>query len=718
MAAGEGGADSLPPPSSSLPGPHPGPERALEEAVASGSLSLAGRRLRHFPGGAARRWDLSDTTQADLSRNRFAEVPEDACHLMSLEGLSLYHNCLRSLPPAMANLQALTHLNVSRNQISALPACLCHLPLKVLIASNNKLSSLPEDIGSLGSLRQLDVSSNELRSLPGSMGGLERLRDLNVRRNQITVLPEELGELPLVRLDFSCNLVTRLPVCFRHLRHLQCLLLENNPLQSPPAQVCLKGKIHIFKYLNTEACGKGRPGLAELAQGRPAAFGTCLPDDFYPARQHGGLDSGFHSVDSGSKRWSGNESTDEFSDLSFRIAELARDPKQLREKRGGAGDAGEVEQIDYIDSSVNGEEEEEEDSLVEEEAMGGPPPAGRAGKAWSGFPGLAPHEEPQKHTRIPSQRVGAGEPGLMAGRGGSGAGSARPEFSAEERRRPELLQLWQERERQQQQQQPPPSRWTDSGSSSLAEKGGGLPPPKQPCGQGAEPPAGSPRHSPRSADPPRLCQSSTGASLATPRNGSVAQRPSSFLFRSSSQKGVQRSLDSPSPELSSPARCRTGTQASDERQLLAQLRKAIESHLNITLAEDLGEALADGVILCQLANRLCPRSVPFIHVPSPAVPKLNAAKSRKNLQGFLAACRQLGIPEVSLCGAPDIALLLQGNVRGFLCPLEALLLLLHPAAPLAPPGHLAGFAVFYACVMLLLYFAYCQLCGLFFCCCC
>lgn len=47
----------------------------------------------------------------------------------------------------------------------------------------------------------------------------------------------ELAELPLVRLDFSCNLVTRLPVCFRLLRHLQCILLENNPLQFPPAQV-------------------------------------------------------------------------------------------------------------------------------------------------------------------------------------------------------------------------------------------------------------------------------------------------------------------------------------------------------------------------------------------------------------------------------------------------------------------------------------------------
>lgn len=39
-------------------------ERALEEAAATGRLSLAGRRLRCFPDSAAQRWDLSDTTQA------------------------------------------------------------------------------------------------------------------------------------------------------------------------------------------------------------------------------------------------------------------------------------------------------------------------------------------------------------------------------------------------------------------------------------------------------------------------------------------------------------------------------------------------------------------------------------------------------------------------------------------------------------------------------
>ncbi|XP_053115457.1 leucine-rich repeat and calponin homology domain-containing protein 4 isoform X2 [Hemicordylus capensis] len=647
MAAGEGGAESLPPPSPAPHGPLPGPERALEEAAASGSLSLAGRRLRHFPGGAARRWDLSDTTQADLSRNRFAEVPEDACQLVSLEGLSLYHNCLRSIPPAIANLQALTYLNVSRNQLASLPPCLCRLPLKVLIASNNKLAFLPEDLGALSHLRQLDVSSNELQALPASVAGLESLRDLNVRRNQLSRLPEELADLPLVRLDISCNRVARIPVCYRHLRHLQSILLENNPLQFPPAQVCLKGKIHIFKYLNIEACSRARSDLAEFTRGnRPTGFGTCLPDDFYPLRQYGGLDSGFNSVDSGSKRWSGNESTDEFSDLSFRIAELARDPKQLKERCNGAVDAGELEQIDYIDSSLNGEEEEAEVAT---------------GRPEGGSRGVASVEEQPRAGKSPLPKAGAAEHGLAAGRASSGAG-----LSGEERPRrpPEVFQLWQERERQQQQQQQQQQRplWSQAAAerrdSGLAESSSGSGSSFSQLkyrSQGSEPLAGSPRQAARHTDPAQL-QSSLAAS-PSPREPSSAQKPSSFLFRSSSsssRSSIQRSANPSSAELSSPWRLPTGWHALEERELSVQLRKAIELQLNITLAEDLAEALANGVVLCQLVNHLRPRSVPFIHVPSPAVPKLNAMKSRKNVESFLTACRQLGVPEELLCSPSHV----------------------------------------------------------------
>ena len=50
-----------------------------------------------------------------------------------------------------------------------------------------------------------------------------------------------------------------------------------------------------------------------------------------------------------------------------------------------------------------------------------------------------------------------------------------------------------------------------------------------------------------------------------------------------------------------------------------QLRMEIESRLRISLPEDISASLADGVILCHVANHVRPRAVPSIHVPSPSV---------------------------------------------------------------------------------------------------
>jgi len=77
-----------------------------------------------------------------------------------------------------------------------------------------------------------------------------------------------------------------------------------------------------------------------------------------------------------------------------------------------------------------------------------------------------------------------------------------------------------------------------------------------------------------------------------------------------------------------------------------QLRMEIESRLRISLPEDISASLADGVILCHVANHVRPRAVPSIHVPSPSVPKLNTAKCRRNVENFLLACRKIGVREV------------------------------------------------------------------------
>uniref|UniRef100_A0A8D1EFH3 Leucine rich repeats and calponin homology domain containing 1 n=1 Tax=Sus scrofa TaxID=9823 RepID=A0A8D1EFH3_PIG len=210
----------------------------------------------------------------------------ELCHFVSLEILNLYHNCIRVIPEAIVNLQMLTYLNLSRNQLSALPACLCGLPLKVLIASNNKLGSLPEEIGQLKQLMELDVSCNEITALPQQIGQLKSLRELNVRRNYLKVLPQELVDLPLVKFDFSCNKVLVIPICFREMKQLQVLLLENNPLQSPPAQV--RGSpskrsdlVCIVNMLNENAkmkmCGSSCCGAAETNPTRSHEVAGSIP---------------------------------------------------------------------------------------------------------------------------------------------------------------------------------------------------------------------------------------------------------------------------------------------------------------------------------------------------------------------------------------------------------------------------------------------------------
>ncbi|XP_065700262.1 DISP complex protein LRCH3 isoform X12 [Patagioenas fasciata] len=728
LAAPEGGSAAMPAGSAAACPPPPGPsgpgswsrslDRALEDAAASGTLSLSGRKLRDYPRASAANHDLSDTTQADFSRNRLSELPAEACHFVSLESLNLYQNCIRYIPEAVLNLQSLTFLNISRNQLSTLPVHLCNLPLKVLIASNNKLVSIPEEIGQLRQLTELDVSCNEIQTIPPQIGNLESLRDLNVRRNNLVRLPEELAELPLIRLDFSCNKITTIPVCYRNLRHLQTIMLENNPLQSPPAQICIKGKIHIFKYLNIEAC-KIAPDLPDYDR-RPMGFGSCH-EELYSSRPYGALDSGFNSVDSGDKRWSGNEPTDEFSDLPLRVAEITKEQRlrresQYQENRGSTvvtngGVEHDLDQIDYIDSCATEEEEEEmrQPKCADSESLSS------QFVAYIDQRRISNESSPVKPVSVREfQRTEDTKRYLHHNR------------DTDELRRPETLNLMQDREQHRvlrsyvdrTERPPPDSPYFLSLSShhsqvmdpelhrrhvertrqeaqlaafryeeermrtkqiqreavlDFVKQKASLSPQKQsPLDSECPFPSRRSQHTDDSAllvsdDRSTISAGSPTTQtvhLSPPYPGHAAppsyrnpsQRPESFLFRAAVRDEANKAVTSSSTRALSPAtdsadpRARQNSkQREEELELIEQLRKNIESRLKVSLPSDLGAALTDGVVLCHLANHVRPRSVPSIHVPSPAVPKLTMAKCRRNVENFLEACRRIGVPQEQLC---------------------------------------------------------------------
>ncbi|XP_036098176.1 DISP complex protein LRCH3 isoform X4 [Molossus molossus] len=720
------------PSSGTGPGPGPGSwsrslDRALEEAAITGVLSLSGRKLREFPRGAANH-DLTDTTQADLSRNRLSEIPIEACHFVSLENLNLYQNCIRYIPEAILNLQALTFLNISRNQLSTLPVHLCNLPLKVLIASNNKLVSLPEEVGHLRHLTELDVSCNEIQTIPSQIGNLEALRDLNVRRNHLVRLPEELAELPLIRLDFSCNKITTIPVCYRNLRHLQMIALDNNPLQSPPAQICIKGKIHIFKYLNIQAC-KIAPDLPDYDR-RPLGFGSCH-EELYSGRPYGALDSGFNSVDSGDKRWSGNEPTDEFSDLPLRVAEITKEQRLRRENQyqenrssvvvTNGGVEHDLDQIDYIDSCTAEEEEDEvrqpksldSDSLssqfmayIEQRRISHesspikPVPMREFQKTEdmrryshqnrvpvepSSFLSLSPSHNQVSHTDLELHR-------------------RREQLVERARREAQLAALQYEEEKIKTKQIqrdavldfvkcPFPSRRSQHTDDSALlvndDRSNAV----------SSSPATETVHSPACSFP-----------AAIQRN--QAQRPESFLFRAAVRAETSKghaspllSSSAPTADSTDPITRQNSRQREEELESIDQLRKHIEYRLKVSLPCDLGAALTDGVVLCHLANHVWPRSVPSIHVPSPAVPKLTMAKCRRNVENFLEACRKIGVPQDNLCSPSDI-LQLNLSVKRTVETLLSLGAHSEESSFVSLSIQLLGFVAFYCTLMLTLCMLY------------
>ncbi|NXV75344.1 LRCH3 protein, partial [Atlantisia rogersi] len=195
---------------------------------------------------------------------------------------------------------------------------------------------------------------------------------------------------------------------------------------------------------------------------------------------------------------------------------------------------------------------------------------------------------------------------------------------------------------------------------------------------------------------------------APPSYRNPSQRPESFLFRAAVRDEANKAFTSSPTRALSPAndsadpRVRQNSkQREEELELIEQLRKNIESRLKVSLPSDLGAALTDGVVLCHLANHVRPRSVPSIHVPSPAVPKLTMAKCRRNVENFLEACKRIGVPQDNLCSPSDI-LQLNLSVKRTVETLLSLGTDSEESSLVSLSIQLWGFVVFYCTLMLTL----------------
>ncbi|XP_035217457.1 E3 ubiquitin-protein ligase LRSAM1-like isoform X2 [Stegodyphus dumicola] len=177
-------------------------------------------------------FDLADCNLSDVPSGVFS-----MCRVFLKETLLLQNNQLTSLQGG-GSLTDLSHL-------------------QVLNLMNNKLSSLPEDIGHLTHLQDLNVENNRLKKLPVSFRNLQNLHYLNLKGNKLTAFPMSVCLLlNLQSLNICDNpKIKTLPKELGCLEFLKSLLIDAECFSYPPQDICVRGTECIMRFL-CQAIGK------------------------------------------------------------------------------------------------------------------------------------------------------------------------------------------------------------------------------------------------------------------------------------------------------------------------------------------------------------------------------------------------------------------------------------------------------------------------------
>jgi hypothetical protein len=162
---------------------------------------------------------LAGTRRLDLSCD-LTEFPDEILALAdTLEVLNLSGNRLRTLPHPLTRLHKLRVLFASDNEFTALPEvlgdcpalqmvgfkanCIAHVPaaalppaLRWLTLTDNAIGHLPTELGQRSALQKLMLAGNQLTELPHSLQAAQKLELMRVSANRLTEVPGWLTELP------------------------------------------------------------------------------------------------------------------------------------------------------------------------------------------------------------------------------------------------------------------------------------------------------------------------------------------------------------------------------------------------------------------------------------------------------------------------------------------------------------------------------------------
>ncbi|MCH5653156.1 protein kinase [Pseudomonas syringae] len=155
-------------------------------------------------------FDLADTLEVlNLSGNRLTSLPDDLYRLTRLRVLFASDNAFRHLPESIGQCQQLQIVGLKANRIEQVSAAALPPRLRWLILTDNRIESLPDELGRRPDLQKLMLAGNRLRTLPATLAQCHKLELIRIAANHLTELPDWLLSLPaLAWLAFADN-----PLC-------------------------------------------------------------------------------------------------------------------------------------------------------------------------------------------------------------------------------------------------------------------------------------------------------------------------------------------------------------------------------------------------------------------------------------------------------------------------------------------------------------------------
>ncbi len=204
-----------------------------------------------------------------INNNQLTTLPESFGQLTQLRTLFINNNQLTALPKLLT--KNLSVLGFGKIALGELPVSLRNLTqLKKLFIWETQLTTIPDWIGELRTLQFLDFSGNDICNIPESLAKLKQLEtlvigDTNSGGNPLERIPEWIGHLPKLSDLQLCNCrLTDLPTSLAQLKPLKELELDDNPLNPELAAAYEQGLDAVKAYLREKDKGTRQRYEAKL----------------------------------------------------------------------------------------------------------------------------------------------------------------------------------------------------------------------------------------------------------------------------------------------------------------------------------------------------------------------------------------------------------------------------------------------------------------------